>query len=557
MAEIYKFFNAVETSPGVFDREYVESDFADFFGSLLSTGLLSTEETPGMKVSVEAGTLNTIVSAGKAMLKGHMYENTTPLTLVHAIPEASLDRIDRIVLRLDVRNQSRYIKAFVLEGTPSATPAPPDLQRDNFIHEISLAQVRVRKNTVQLLPADLIDERLQEDLCGIVTWLPKVPTSQFQDQWDEFMAGIEDDGFASAADFATHKADYIHHTGYAIATGSANAYNATLTPALSEYKEGVSLRLKINVANTGVATVNVNGLGAKTIKKQNGNPVTAGNLKAGLIYTLAYDGVSFIQQGEGGEYGNATPADVKKGVTFGMEDGVKVGTYDAYPPGAILPSSKYVEKVTIRNIVSTINLHSIAVDKDDNVIYGDGDRGLYKVNSEGVNMWTITLPSYAANYIKTDGSGNIYILANTILHKYKPTGALEWTYSGSVLNSPTGLAIDSQGNVYVSAVGGNHLTKVTPTGAFVYGKSPYTAMTDIDIKDDVIITSHNDGRVTKFGLDGLSTWSQMVSSYSITKIALGENGGFYITFSSTPTNEVVTRCTSTGTSVKGVVFSYM
>lgn len=124
----------------------------------------------------------------------------------------------------------------------------------------------------------------------------------------------------------THKADYVSHTGYANATGSANAYIATLTPALSAYQEGVSLRLKINVANTGAATANVNGLGAKAIKKQNGNPVTAGNLKAGLIYTLVYDGTSFLQQGEGGEYGNVTPNDVRLGKTFGTEDGVANGT---------------------------------------------------------------------------------------------------------------------------------------------------------------------------------------------------------------------------------------
>ncbi|WP_342509760.1 hypothetical protein [Sporosarcina sp. FSL K6-2383] len=123
-----------------------------------------------------------------------------------------------------------------------------------------------------------------------------------------------------------HKADDLSHAGYAIATGSANAYIATLNPALSAYQEGVSLRLKINVANTGAATVNVNELGAKTIKKQNGNALTAGTLKVGLIYTLVYDGVSFLQQGEGGEYGNATAPQVLAPNTIGTDNGVIPGT---------------------------------------------------------------------------------------------------------------------------------------------------------------------------------------------------------------------------------------
>lgn len=106
-------------------------------------------------------------------------------------------------------------------------------------------------------------------------------------------------------DFTAHKADYIQHIGYAIATGLANEYIATLTPALSKYQEGVSLRLKINVDNTGASTVNVNELGAKAIKKANGADVTSGNLKSGSVYTIVYNGTNFILQGEGGELSDA------------------------------------------------------------------------------------------------------------------------------------------------------------------------------------------------------------------------------------------------------------
>lgn len=106
----------------------------------------------------------------------------------------------------------------------------------------------------------------------------------------------------------THQADYLKHTGYAVTTGSANAYIATLTPALSSYVSGVTLRLNINVDNTGASTVNVNGLGVKTIKKANGTDVGSGNLKTGSIYTLAYNGTSFILQGEGGDLSDADKA---------------------------------------------------------------------------------------------------------------------------------------------------------------------------------------------------------------------------------------------------------
>jgi hypothetical protein len=311
-----------------------------------------------MSVSVVAGTLTTQVTAGKAIMDGHLYENTASLTLTHSLPEATLDRIDRVVLRLDLRNAERNIKLRVKEGVASASPVAPTLQRDNVIYEISLARVLVRKNTVQLLAGDLTDERLDETLAGLVHSLISIPTSQFQAEWDAFMADIQGSGFATVASvttvsnaLTTHKADYLKHTGYAVATGSANTYVATLNPALSAYIEGVSLRLKVNVANTGASTVNVNGLGAKAILKSNGSAVSSGNLKLGSVYTLAYDGTSFILQGEGGEYGTAIAGDVLTGKTIGTDAGVIVGTMPNRGAfnlglGVSVPAGYYSEGIT-------------------------------------------------------------------------------------------------------------------------------------------------------------------------------------------------------------------
>lgn len=124
---------------------------------------------------------------------------------------------------------------------------------------------------------------------------------------------------------SSHKTDYASHVPYAVASGSANAYAVTLSPAPSAYVEGMALAVKINVQNTGASTLNVNGLGAKSIKKANGNDVAAGNLKAGSIYTLRFNGTNFILQGEGGG-GTAQPGDVLSGKTFTNDDGEQSGT---------------------------------------------------------------------------------------------------------------------------------------------------------------------------------------------------------------------------------------
>lgn len=82
----------------------------------------------------------------------------------------------------------------------------------------------------------------------------------------------------------------------------------------------------------------MNGLGAKPIKKPNGNDVSAGNLKAGSIYTLRYNGTNFILQGEGGS-GTAQPADVLSGKTFTNDIGEQIGTMTNNGVKTITPSN--------------------------------------------------------------------------------------------------------------------------------------------------------------------------------------------------------------------------
>ncbi len=164
MAEKSLFFNS---APGDI-RTYQASDFAEYFSNVLNSGLHHLDGVPVLKVNCDGTDLRTFIEPGKAIIQGYGYENTSNLYLTHALPESTLDRIDRIVLRLDKRNQSRFIKLFVLQGAAAASPVAPTLHRDEFIYELSLAQIRVRANTSTLSPDDLIDERLDPILCGLV-----------------------------------------------------------------------------------------------------------------------------------------------------------------------------------------------------------------------------------------------------------------------------------------------------------------------------------------------------------------------------------------------------
>jgi hypothetical protein len=80
---------------------------------------------------------------------------------------------------------------------------------------------------------------------------------------------------------------------YAADAGSTDAYAVTLTPAPAAYTAGMVVHFKANTVNTGAATLNVNGLGAKTIVKSLNLTLHDGDIKAGQLVSVIYDGTNF------------------------------------------------------------------------------------------------------------------------------------------------------------------------------------------------------------------------------------------------------------------------
>lgn len=78
-------------------------------------------------------------------------------------------------------------------------------------------------------------------------------------------------------------------------SGSANAYVITPSPAITSYAAGQRFTFIPANANTAASTINVNGLGAKTVQ-YGGQALTAGFIAANVIATVVYDGTSFQLQ---------------------------------------------------------------------------------------------------------------------------------------------------------------------------------------------------------------------------------------------------------------------
>lgn len=96
------------------------------------------------------------------------------------------------------------------------------------------------------------------------------------------------------------KIDAIHKgtPWYGTTTGSSNAYALTLVPAVTDYADivGLPIALISNFGNTGVATLNVNGLGAKNIYKQHDQALASGDIENVKAFIVIYDGTQFQLQ---------------------------------------------------------------------------------------------------------------------------------------------------------------------------------------------------------------------------------------------------------------------
>ena len=109
------------------------------------------------------------------------------------------------------------------------------------------------------------------------------------ENWNEVMDGI----LAEHNQDGSHKISALDAIRYAADGGASDAYAITLVPAPAAYYVGMVVNFKANTANTLDASLNVNGLGAKTIKKNVSSDLATGDILAGQLITVIYDGTNF------------------------------------------------------------------------------------------------------------------------------------------------------------------------------------------------------------------------------------------------------------------------
>lgn len=120
-----------------------------------------------MQVSVAPGIGWITNSAGQGIC--WWYDSAQVLNIDPAESTGTLDRIDRIVIQWRTVDYADKPELIVLKGTDSSSAVAPALTNNTTLRQISLAQISIPAGTTELTSLNIIDERFDPAVCGIVT----------------------------------------------------------------------------------------------------------------------------------------------------------------------------------------------------------------------------------------------------------------------------------------------------------------------------------------------------------------------------------------------------
>lgn len=191
MATIKNFPNNADEYIGAeYVMKWLHGRTSGVFGA---DGNLAVSANDDMTVSVSDG-VGWIANAdadGSVFWNDNEDTYGSKLTLSIGLANSSLPRIDRIVVSWATIDYTAKPTIEVLQGTPASNPTAPALTNTTLKRQISLAQVRVNAGASKITSDNITDERLNSEVCGLVTESVGVDTSVMQAQFNALLRRIE------------------------------------------------------------------------------------------------------------------------------------------------------------------------------------------------------------------------------------------------------------------------------------------------------------------------------------------------------------------------------
>ena len=168
MAETSGFFDAVyNESTKSYDLEYFAAQFAAYFALFVGNGVFGS---PTNQLKVYSGDgMNIKISPGWAFINGYWYHNDEELVLSVSSNMSTSPRSDAVLCRWD--SGSRKISAGIQIGSTEVT-------RDGSYYDLKLAEILVPSGATSVPQSSITDTRMNESVCGLVTHILEVQTTE-------------------------------------------------------------------------------------------------------------------------------------------------------------------------------------------------------------------------------------------------------------------------------------------------------------------------------------------------------------------------------------------
>lgn len=194
MAEIKSFPNNQDVYIGAeWVMKWLHGRTSGVFGAEGNLSTSVVQNSMSVEVSDGVGWMSNENGDGIVFWNDSEQASGKKLTLTHDVADSSLDRIDRVVVTWKTTNYVALPTISILKGVASSNPKPPSLTNNNVQRQISLRQQRIPAGAISLSASYGTDERLNPNVCGIVTESIKIDTSTMQSQFEALLRSIQDE----------------------------------------------------------------------------------------------------------------------------------------------------------------------------------------------------------------------------------------------------------------------------------------------------------------------------------------------------------------------------
>ncbi|PLX27481.1 hypothetical protein C0583_02925, partial [Candidatus Parcubacteria bacterium] len=242
---------------------------------------------------------------------------------------------------------------------------------------------------------------------------------------------------------------------FGIDSGSTDAYVITPNPVISHYNPGLQITFIANTANVGACSVNVNGLGAKSLKMQHDQDPYDNFIESGSVVVAIYDGTNFqiISNSATTETITTEPAVTFSKVTTNGATYVKDAEDVLLYKGKITASALddlVIEKVNLSATFSAISsLSDVFSRMDFYYIDGNGDEVHLDEETSLTGATAVSFSGFTLN-IPKGASNGVYVVVRGDVKNTITEGTLALGWHAGTATTTNYIVKDSENNVFSS-----------------------------------------------------------------------------------------------------------